>query len=185
MQPPGVVGAEIARLPPVHKPHWEYGFDLDAVRVQSQFTAYLAAQWNYMLKPFDTMLGVAMSATPQTVKKAYVGGKSETALYTWGLDARQDFLNEGAFSLGASLVLGSGVAYVREHDVAKPTVIHGISIRHVEPGVYGTFVSYKSVEVGATAGLSLVMVDDNIKEIKSADLTSVVFGFTFRERRTM
>lgn len=179
----GLHGAEIVHLAPMHKPRWEYGFDLDATRVQGSFTPFVAAQWNYILKPIGTMIGVAAGATPMNVKKTYDGGKSDTSLFTWGVDARQDFYAEGAFSLGASIVAGSGVAYIREHDLGQASEIHGIAIRLFEPGAYVTFISYRSIEVGATGGLRMAIVDDNITQVKTADLTSIVFGLTFRERR--
>ena len=143
---PGAAGAEITHVPPVHRPHWEYGFDLEATRVLDTFTPYIGAQWNYIFKPFDTMFGVAASAMPQQVSKEYAdvgppatSGKRKTSLYTWGLDVRQDFVADGYFTLGASVALGSGVAYIRDTPETKPSTIHGITVRHVEPGVYGTF----------------------------------------------
>lgn len=168
---------------PVHYPSWSYAFDLRAATMASKFTPLLAAHWNKIFRSTDTEIGIAGAGMPQTVKVVDDDGKREYVQYSYGVDVAQAFLSNDDYRAGAGLVLGQGVGFVRTTPKAGKTRFKGVNYKLIEPSVYFTFFSWRSMDIGVSASMRIALAND-AADLKTKDVSSVTFGATFRERRS-
>ncbi len=163
-----------------YREKWENAFDLRSIEIKKKQHYMIGAQWVRKFS-FGTMIGIGAIGTPTnlTIRKSDPQTKDTYSFYGLGAFLGHQVLNYRPFRVVLFVNRGSGLFYHRGEANGVKQKMETIKFESVDPGVYATFYSRDSIDIGLSFSAFIVNLSKN-RSIDEKDLSGGSVGLTFR-----
>ncbi len=164
-----------------YREKWENAFDFRSIEIMKKPHYMIGAQWVRKFT-FGTMVGIGAIGTPTnlTIRKNNGQTKDTYSFYGAGAFFGQQVLNYRPFRVILFANAGGGLLYHRGEVNGVSEKMDTVKFRSVDPGVYATFYSRDSIDIGVS--FSAFVVDfDRDNSVEESDLSGGSVGLTFRK----
>lgn len=162
-----------------YRERWENAFDLRAITIAKQSHYLMGAQWNRKAS-FGSMIGIGAIGTPTNATIRKNGVKDTYSIYGLGGFIAHQIFDFRPFRLIAFVSAGQGILYHRNEVAGAEPTFGGAKFTYLDPGIYLTFYSWKSIDIGLSASAFAAKFEKN-KHVEDSDLGGATAGLTFRK----
>ncbi len=164
-----------------YREKWENAFDFRSIAIMEKQHYMIGAQWIRKFS-FGTMVGIGAIGTPTnlTIRKNNGQTKDTYSFYGAGLFLGQQVFDYRPFRIIVFANAGGGLLYHRGEASGVAAKMDTVKFRSVDPGVYATFYSRDSIDIGVSLSAFIVDFDSNTS-VEEKDLSGGSVGLTFRK----
>ena len=164
-----------------YREKWENAFDLRSIKIMEKQHYMIGAQWVRKFS-FGTMVGIGAIGTPTnlTIRKNNGQTKDTYSFYGAGVFLGQQVLNYRPFRIILFVNGGGGLLYHRGEANGIKEKMDTVKFRSLDPGLYATFYSRDSIDIGLSLSAFIVDFDSN-DSVEEKDLSGGSVGLTFRK----
>jgi len=164
-----------------YREKWENAFDLRSIEIMDKQHFMIGAQWVRKFT-FGTMVGLGAIGTPTnlTIRKNNGQSKDTYSFYGAGAFFGQQVFDARPFRVILFVNAGGGLLYHRGEVNGVAAKMDTVKFRSVDPGLYATFYSRDSIDIGVSVSAFIVDFDSNTA-VEEKDLSGGSVGLTFRK----